>query len=135
MGLVTIEVPVHDLKPLQMLNAYRRGLGLGPSRNLISSSLFNYDPTAVAECYERLALGDSSRSSSARSSTHQQIEANPFGPPGLPIGNLASDCNSQEPDHHDGNNGPTSHKSNYGGDDDNLPKRSKATGRSRRVHE
>ncbi|KAI1166906.1 hypothetical protein F5B18DRAFT_676867 [Nemania serpens] len=132
---VTLEVPIHDLKPLQTLNTYRRDLGLGPSRNLISSAIYNYDPTAIAEYYEKLALGDSSSSSSARSSTQREIETNPFGLPGLPIRSLGSDCDSQEPDDHEENDGSTSHKSSCGGDDDSHPKRTAVAGRLHRVHE
>ncbi|KAI1203027.1 hypothetical protein F5X97DRAFT_318622 [Nemania serpens] len=131
---VTIEVPVHDLKPLQVLNAYRRDLGLGPSRNLISSSLFDYDPNAIAEYYERVALSDASRSSSARSSTQRQIETNPFGLPGLPILSLASDYNGQEPEYREGNDGSIPHIRSYDGDDKTrLERGTAAAGRKHRV--
>lgn len=133
-ALVTIEVPVHDLKPLQVLNAYRRDLGLGPSRNLISSSLFDYDPNAIAEYYERVALSDASRSSSARSSTQRQIETNPFGLPGLPILSLASDYNGQEPEYREGNDGSIPHIRSYDGDDKTrLERGTAAAGRKHRV--
>ncbi|KAI0553591.1 hypothetical protein F4679DRAFT_580318 [Xylaria curta] len=47
------EVPIRDLEPLQALNAFRRDLGLGRSSNLISSAIYDYDPTTIAECYEK----------------------------------------------------------------------------------
>ncbi|KAI1750953.1 hypothetical protein F4782DRAFT_507377 [Xylaria castorea] len=57
---VAIEVPIRDLEPLRTLNAFRRDLGLGPSRNLISSAIYNYDPTMIAELYEKTMTGGSS---------------------------------------------------------------------------
>ncbi|KAI0199143.1 hypothetical protein F4808DRAFT_462130 [Astrocystis sublimbata] len=53
-----LEYPIRDLEPLQVLNAYRRQLGLGPSKNLISSAICNYGPAEIAECYERTMAGD-----------------------------------------------------------------------------
>ncbi|KAJ2989214.1 hypothetical protein NUW58_g3585 [Xylaria curta] len=61
------EVAIQDLEPLQTLNTYRRGLGLGPSRNLISSVISTYDPNTIAKLYEEITMGDPSKFSLAYS--------------------------------------------------------------------
>ncbi|KAI0468586.1 hypothetical protein F4859DRAFT_489637 [Xylaria cf. heliscus] len=70
---VMLEVDIHDLEPLQILNAYRRKLGLGPSLNLISSSIYDCDPTTIAECYERTITGGFSGFPHLFSPTQHQV--------------------------------------------------------------
>ncbi|RYC57967.1 hypothetical protein CHU98_g8240 [Xylaria longipes] len=55
---VALEVPIRDLEPLRILNAFRRDLGLGPSPNLISSAIYDCDPTTIADCYQKTIAGD-----------------------------------------------------------------------------
>ncbi|KAI3343116.1 hypothetical protein F4824DRAFT_494907 [Ustulina deusta] len=58
--LMTIKAPIVDLKSLAYLNEYRRriglelGIALGPSLNLMSSAVYNYDPITTKAFYEKL---------------------------------------------------------------------------------
>ncbi|KAI0505259.1 hypothetical protein F5B22DRAFT_651885 [Xylaria bambusicola] len=50
---ITLQVPITDLNNLSKLNAYRRRLGLGPSKNLMSSAIYDHHPSAVDNYYEQ----------------------------------------------------------------------------------
>ncbi|KAI0539920.1 hypothetical protein GGR58DRAFT_523456 [Xylaria digitata] len=59
----TIEALIVDLEPLKYLNEYRRLLGInGPSRNLISSGLYNYDRDTFYRAVDQLPTGSNSSS-------------------------------------------------------------------------
>ncbi|KAK5624389.1 hypothetical protein RRF57_000105 [Xylaria bambusicola] len=49
----TLEIPITDLHHLSKLNSYRHSLGLGPSKNLISSAIYDHDPSAVDSFYQQ----------------------------------------------------------------------------------
>ncbi|KAI0443616.1 hypothetical protein F4803DRAFT_549886 [Xylaria telfairii] len=87
---VTLEVPIRDLEPLQILNAYRRSLGIGPSPNLISSAIYSYDPTTIAECYEKTMRRDFSNFPQIGPSIRDQTDR-PLGFSGAPIDSPTSD--------------------------------------------
>lgn len=48
-----MQVPITDLNPLSNLNKYRRTLGLGPSKNLMSSAVYNEDPSVIYAYYNK----------------------------------------------------------------------------------
>ncbi|GAP86087.1 hypothetical protein SAMD00023353_0302140 [Rosellinia necatrix] len=74
----SLEFPIHDIEPLQTLNAYRRDLGLKPTKNLISSAIYDYNPTAIANIYDRLSRDHFSASSSVGSLSQPQLDDGPL---------------------------------------------------------
>ncbi|TRX88099.1 hypothetical protein FHL15_010997 [Xylaria flabelliformis] len=88
---VAFEVPIRDLEPLQTLNAFRRDLGLGRSSNLISSAIYDYDPTTVAECYEKSITGGFPRCPQYFPSAQHQTEVGFLECFGAPIDGSTSD--------------------------------------------
>ncbi|KAJ8128496.1 hypothetical protein O1611_g5139 [Lasiodiplodia mahajangana] len=107
-----VDVPIHSLAPLRELNAYRQCLGLGPSKNLISSAIYNYNPDVVADYYDSHPFA------------WEQLDIGPVVITRSPLYNATSDGgNNQSSSSPSGNTrSPTSHGSNGSGPNTNTPR-------------
>ncbi|KAI1121615.1 hypothetical protein F5Y10DRAFT_288249 [Nemania abortiva] len=96
-----MDIPIHSLAPLRELNAYRQCLGLGPSKNLISSAIYDYDPSVVADYYESHPF------------PWDELDIGPFIFERSPLWNSTSCSNNQGSSYYHSNTQPsTPHQSN-----------------------
>ncbi|KAI0113943.1 hypothetical protein GGR51DRAFT_504951 [Nemania sp. FL0031] len=106
-----VDVPIHSLAPLRELNAYRQCLGLGPSKNLISSAIYNYDPDVVADYYDSHPF------------PWDRLDTGPLVVTRSPLQTSAnSECNNEHPIYPGSNTRPsTSDESNGSGTNTKTP--------------
>lgn len=90
-----VEVPISTIKPLCELNAFRQSLGLGPSKNLISSAIYNYPPNVIAEYYKKEFPFPGDASASTSSSTWYQPQFGPVVFPRPPVQGSTMSASSQ----------------------------------------